>query len=94
MLFLSIVEDPPLRPAETTISPGYSAAGANSHDIRRLLGRRPNLARAAILYVTPDTAQRYAISPVTITYGNAATGVATLRQRYHAGATAWVTASA
>jgi acyl-CoA synthetase (AMP-forming)/AMP-acid ligase II len=42
-----------------------------------------NWRERAFLHVTPDTAQRYAISPVTITYGDAATHVATLRQRYH-----------
>jgi acyl-CoA synthetase (AMP-forming)/AMP-acid ligase II len=54
-----------------TIFAAFSAAARTWHE-------------RSFLYVTPDTAQRYAISPVTITYGNAATEVATLRQRYHA----------
>ena len=52
-----------------TVFAAFSASARNWHE-------RP------FLHVTADTAQRYAISPATITYGDAATDVATLRQRY------------
>jgi acyl-CoA synthetase (AMP-forming)/AMP-acid ligase II len=58
----------PLEPTPTVFA-AFSGSARNWHE-------RP------FLHVTPETAQRYAISPAAITYGNAATEVATLRQRY------------